>query len=334
MTFKLVLHIGRHKSGTSALQLALHQNRAFLESHGLLYPSAGSNGKAAHHDLAYALNPKLKRNDYTQVIQSIGNEIKDSHHTVILSSEAFQNIQVVDRVRILVDSLKPNQTEIVCYFREYVDYCIASYSQRVQAQPTFVPFQKLVNDMRGLSVNKFIERWSSIGDFKMYWFDRSKLINLDIVDDFFSQIGFASLLEKLNKYPSNPNPSIGGNLLFLKNAANFVGQDFISYQSMSKLAATFATFRTPMYLPLDLADHLRKESDYNQYLIARLGPIALKDWSSNPPIPNHNSIQSDIEKIELFTPSVNKKLLSELACLATEQNDWFKLTKPELKLLD
>lgn len=327
MTFKLVLHIGRHKSGTSALQLALHQNRELLESQGLLYPSAGSSGKTAHHDLAYALNPRLKRDDYAQVIQSIKNEIKEGHQTVVLSSEAFQNIQVVDRVRMLVDSLKPKQTEVVCYFREYVDYCIASYSQRIQAQPTFIPFQKLTKDMRGLSVSKFIERWGSIGEFRMYWFDRSRLINLDIVDDFFSQIGFGSLLKKLNKYPSNPNPSIGGNLLFLKNAANFVGRDFISYQSMSKLAATFATFRTPMHLPEDLADHLRNESDYNQYLSTQLGPIAMKDWSGNPPIPNQDTIQSDIDKIELFTPGVDKSLLIELASLATEQNDWFKLTR-------
>lgn len=325
MSFNLVLHIGRHKSGTSALQIALDTNRGILESKGVLYPKAGANGKTAHHDLAYALNSKFKRNDYLELIAKIKAEIKAHHHTVIISSEAFQNIHNVSRVKTLVETLRPENTTIICYFREYIDYCIASFSQRIQAQPAFITFQSQVNDMRGLSITSFIDRWVSIGIFKMFWFDRNKLINLDIVDDFFNRIGFAEYLSDLVKCPYNPNPSIGGNLLFLKNAANYLRCEFISYQSMSKLAATFAAFRVPMYLPYDQAEYLRNESSYNKRLVEYLGPIDMKDWSGNPPIPNNAQLQADLDKLFLFTPGVDKELIRKMAHLALEDNKWFSL---------
>lgn len=325
MSFNLILHIGRHKSGTSALQIALHLNRELLDSQGILYPQAGSSGKTAHHDLAYSLNPRFKRNDYIELIELIAKEIRENHHTIIISSEAFQNIQVIDRVKLLVRTLKPERTQIICYFREYLDYCIASFCQRIQAQSSFITLKQLVSDMKNLSVEAFITRWRSIGDFKMFWFDRSKLHNMDIIDDFFGQVGLTSLVPSLEKYPSNPNPSIGGNLLFFKNASNFLGREFLAYQSMSKLAATFASFRTPMNLPSEQTDALRQNSSYNHYLFEQLGPIALKDWSNYPPVPNIDSLHSDIEKVRLFTPELGQGMLEELAKLATNDNDWFKI---------
>jgi|688.fasta_scaffold105775_1 hypothetical protein len=325
MSFNLILHIGRHKSGTSALQIALDTNRGLLESKGVLYPKAGAKGKTAHHDLAYALNSKFKRNDYLELIGMIKEEIKEHHHTVIISSEAFQNIHNMNRVNILVETLKPDNTTIICYFREYADYCIASFSQRIQAQPAFITFQNQVDDMKGLSITTFIERWVSVGTFKMYWFDRNKLINLDIVDDFFNRIGFAGYLSDLEKCPYNPNPSIGGNLLFLKNAANYLRCEFISYQSMSKLAATFAAFRVPMYLATDHVEFLRDGSNYNNYLIEHLGPIDMKDWSDNPPIPNNARLQADIDKLYLFAPGADKELIQKIAHHALEDVNWFSI---------
>lgn len=307
------------------MQIALNLNRKLLDINGILYPKAGTSGKTAHHDLAYSLHPRLKRNDYVESIEKIKNEVRENHHTVIISSEAFQNIQVIDRVQLLIATLKPERTQIICYFREFVDYCIASYAQRVQAQASFIPFQKLVEDMGGFSVEDFVERWGTIGDMKLLWFDRSKLINMDIIDDFFNQIGFPSLVAELEKYPSNPNPSIGGNLLFFKNSANFYGRKFINYQSMSKLASTFASFRSPIFIPAEHTEMLRKNSNYNHFLLNKLGPLVMKDWSSYPSIPNLTSLQSDIEKILLFSPEIEHSLLNELAQPASNENSWFKI---------
>ena len=60
MARKLILHIGMGKTGTSALQAALHRNEWALGASGYVYPSfavlpAGNQGEFNHNILANCL---------------------------------------------------------------------------------------------------------------------------------------------------------------------------------------------------------------------------------------------------------------------------------------
>ena len=52
---RVILHIGRHKSGTSSIQHCLNRNVDLLSAAGILYPKHGRGGRVAHHDIAKAL---------------------------------------------------------------------------------------------------------------------------------------------------------------------------------------------------------------------------------------------------------------------------------------
>ncbi|MFM8329186.1 MAG: hypothetical protein ACKN80_02965, partial [Actinomycetales bacterium] len=91
---KLIIHVGFHKSGTTALQESFHLNRKELEKHGVSYPEFGHK---AHHRLAWSLSQKpwgwAKRGgelESTKLWEKAAAFIeKDKAQTVIISSEFF-----------------------------------------------------------------------------------------------------------------------------------------------------------------------------------------------------------------------------------------------------
>jgi len=47
------IHIGIHKTGSTAIQHFLHHNHDALLNHGILYPKVGLHG-TGHHEIAWA----------------------------------------------------------------------------------------------------------------------------------------------------------------------------------------------------------------------------------------------------------------------------------------
>ena len=158
MIDKLVLHIGRHKSGTSSLQHFLSTRREKLDWDGILYPFAGSTNRIAHHALANACNPKQTDDSaLTSIIRDLQKEISGHHHTVLISSEAFQNITELQRLYGLMDTLAPKKVRVICYVREHLDYAISGYRQLVQNQQHFMTFGTYAHRLTDLT--PFLIRW-------------------------------------------------------------------------------------------------------------------------------------------------------------------------------
>ena len=94
---KLILHIGRHKSGTTAIQRFLRKNGDFLTSNGFYYPQTGTRG-AAHHEISEPMQRRYTRQnkqfspDSNPLLAQLRDEIAAAdQQKIILSSEAFQN---------------------------------------------------------------------------------------------------------------------------------------------------------------------------------------------------------------------------------------------------
>ena len=79
---RLVIYAGFHKAGTTAIQMALHQNRALLKESGITYPNGF--GEWAHHVIGRprAAFPLAK------AIEAI-RKLTRKHDFVLLSSEFF-----------------------------------------------------------------------------------------------------------------------------------------------------------------------------------------------------------------------------------------------------
>jgi hypothetical protein len=83
------IHVGPHKTGTSAIQWFLKENRAKLLKHGYLVPDSGTT-QGAHHPLARTLCgqplPKHRQSAAAKFVRQLDDEPSDA---VIVSSETL-----------------------------------------------------------------------------------------------------------------------------------------------------------------------------------------------------------------------------------------------------
>jgi hypothetical protein len=220
-TDRFVLHIGRHKSGTSSLQRYLHSNRVALAGQGILYPETGLEN-IAHHPLAHALSAVSIRRDpestaaqIRQFDEALTREIRDWSGRVVFSSERFQgaNPAAVEKI------FGKQCTQIVVYIREQSDYIVSAYQQMVHAQAHVGCLADFVAGAIA-DYDKFLGAWRlTYGQDRMIvrCYQRDHLLNGDVIDDFMQAIGVEG---RLPTEIGDGNPSIGGALLELKRLLN------------------------------------------------------------------------------------------------------------------
>src|SRR5699024_12805516 len=83
------LHIGAHKTGTTALQYFLWNNRKRLRKEGYLYPKLGLGGYS-HGVLANVIKPNNRDPKLPEYSRRFREEVLNSRHdNSVLSSEVF-----------------------------------------------------------------------------------------------------------------------------------------------------------------------------------------------------------------------------------------------------
>ena len=221
--------------------------------------------------------------------------------TVILSSEAFQNLASVDAVLEFTSTLGIPRSSIlvVCYLREHIDYAMSAYRQAIQNQTAIISFVDYATSFRDLS--PFFSRWMEVGALTISWFSRDTLVSGNVIEDFCKKIGINSGDYSME----NKNISIGGNLLVCKLASNILGLEGVPYSGLAKLAERFSCFSSPFFLDRRWCKKTRDSSSYNQSIAAELGPPSLlRDWTDCDELPSLESLKEDVEMIcnELSLP--------------------------------
>ena len=313
---RIILHIGRHKSGTSALQHYLTSIRESLDRQGILYPRAGTGHHAiAHHNLARLCDYReIDGLDLTQIITSLSAEIQPHHHTLLFSSEEFQNLNRMSRIRQFVRSFPNADVEIICYVREYADYLMSSFRQAVQNQgkfQTFTDFTQYRFPARG-----FIRRWRGIGRINFGWFHPNLLLEGDIIHDFFNKTG----LSLPHDYETQQrNPSLGGNLLWMKLSANRNLSLFLPYKDLTGLMQIRPEFTRYFRLSDRRANALRAQTKYNKSFSKLLGPVPMTSWEDGANLPNLKTFEADMAFIREHCDID----LGEMNFNPTLGHDWF-----------
>lgn len=217
----IILHIGRHKTGTSAIQHFLARNRQRLRRLGWDYPRALS-GRAAHHDFVAGLDGRRSEGDARTTPESQLREVErmtawlKTPGDKIVSSEAFQNLDP----EILRDVFPAGETRVLVYLREPLDYLISSYAQTIQAQAARTPFVSYAASFRP-DYARFLDRWAVVfghDAIAARIYDRSALADGDIVRDFVGALGLPA--DQLKFPPQAFNPSIGPELIEFKGVLN------------------------------------------------------------------------------------------------------------------
>lgn len=315
----LIIHVGRQKTGTSALQNFLCRKEKALGAEGIIYPYAGrkntrGNRAPAHHFIADLCNRSVTKPVFWQTQQEFFDEV-EPYHTVLVSSEAFQNVKSPGKLRTFFRDFRDFDVTVVAYFREYLSFLISAFAQRTQNQLVFSKFSDYCR--RDLWIRKSIDIWSSVGHLICRPYDKECLRNGNIVDDFLYCLHIELSHDSLQTY----NPSIGGNLLFFKLASNYLNMDFLTYNEQSILANKNPRFRGAFYVDKNRAFAIRSSSDYNRQVEKVTGELPLRDFDQFAVVPENERIISDYEEIAERYPKVLPE--EQYLQLAERARAWF-----------
>lgn len=217
----IYLHIGRHKTGTSALQQLLRRNRQALAEHGYTYvqPVRGGPG---NHLLAQALTPAwMAAADAEQralaehELEIAARRLRHRAHQIV-SSEAFQ----ATPPDAAAGFFKPGATTVIVYLREQLDYLLSAYAQFIQAQPACIGFLDYARRLKADHA-AFLDGWkeafgASLVKPRVY--DRTLLRDGDVRRDFLALIGADP--DWLGVWHGLVNPTIGPELIEAKGLIN------------------------------------------------------------------------------------------------------------------
>lgn len=220
----LTLHIGTHKTGTSALQTFLSRRREALAERGVHYIEAGLGSTKAHHELAWAV--RGKHNTPLGVWDGVRDEIASSElPNQVISSEAFWFADPA----LVKEALGPvKELRVVAYLRRQDKYLQSLYKQTVTGgRRTDFESWREGRTSRGdyLAV---VRGWANAFGreaIEIRPYDRAGR-TVDVVEDFAAIIGIddPEFLAKKNRAMHNPSPR--RELLELLRALNQLDLEF------------------------------------------------------------------------------------------------------------
>ena len=130
---RIVLHVGFHKSGTTALQESFHANRKLLLEHNIRYPNIGAR---AHHRMAWSLTQRPwgwgKRGGerippkYWEQKRKLISSAKED--TVVISSEFFAELEG-EKIRRIRKDFKDRDVQILFTLRPLAKLLPSTYQQ-------------------------------------------------------------------------------------------------------------------------------------------------------------------------------------------------------------
>jgi capsular polysaccharide export protein len=145
---ELVLHIGSTKTGSSAIQHFMWDNRRAIESLGILYPEVGIAG-VAHHILGAAVHPsawrmhgaefaKRDRPQYfNELVEGIGKAGEASSASRLLVSTEYLWGQFNETVFASMESLfRSFHVRLICYIRRQDGWLESTYAQSIKSGET------------------------------------------------------------------------------------------------------------------------------------------------------------------------------------------------------
>jgi hypothetical protein len=219
---QILLHIGRHKSGTSSIQKSLYYADNLVD-YGYYYPKNIIKKGYAHHSFAESISyQRLKKYPDSNRNTVIDNAFKELLENLnpdkinIISSEAFQNCSP-ENVKY---GLRHADVKVCVYIRNELEYLASSYAQRVHATDyvgTIEEYAKTFN----IDYGQFLAKWKSVfTNVSVRLFDKKHLLNSDVVDDFYFNILSIDDNFKIKKQYGRENPSLSNELVEFKRIVN------------------------------------------------------------------------------------------------------------------
>jgi hypothetical protein len=223
---RLVLHIGTHKTGTTALQNAFHANRDLLARHGLIYPSFHPH--TGHHALLtdYIRLPSayLHPDGGEAGLKRLAQTWQDKNVTLFLSSEEFSRGGgaggQVDMARLREVFSGYTEVRVICVLRGQWQFLQSVYleiarSRIPPAPPTLVELALKDHLIDGLwsdyaKIFTAVRKGFSAAEIEFVAFDRLNRAPGGLIGAMLAFCGIAlpkAETEALTQTRANPSPN-------------------------------------------------------------------------------------------------------------------------------
>jgi len=199
----LYLHIGFHKTGTSALQEYLNENREELEEKGIFYPKSLNNKYPGNVDLSWALKkepPKwssiTNSQEKEKIISYYLHQIKNTEcNDIIISSEDFSlldnEISSIEKIKTIFNNYN---IKIIAYIREPKEFIFSLYAHAVREKVVTSSFEEYLLNKYNFRASDFALRllpWQKVfGKEKLIIkkYNKNSFTNGNLIEDFFHAI--------------------------------------------------------------------------------------------------------------------------------------------------
>lgn len=203
------------KTGTSAVQFFLHQNRTRLLKDSILYPSLQDfseirfSGVSYHNCIAASVigRPSAFPAVTEQNLAALRRLIEDSTHPVLLSAEDFSRALDMEAISRFTAGL---DVSVIVYLREQADWAQSMYNQRNK-----ILFDRADDRLLGANVltaedlftflrqerytplmkyDALLERWADFfSDIRVRLFSGAHYVGGNLIEDFMSTVGIKDL---------------------------------------------------------------------------------------------------------------------------------------------
>lgn len=262
---KIILHIGPHKTGTTAIQEFLYQHAARLARSGIHYPNPGADDRN-HHGLVIGLRtPTLYETTVEALRQIVWRGRRAGYHTCIFSSEVFVEHEVP--IHTIQDIFAGCEVHVLAYLRRPDHLWASAYAQLVK-EVAMRRTQRIDEDpvpydcSYATVLPKWMEHFAP-GRMMLAPFDPPQWAGGDLCQDFLRMIGFEQALPTPATMGDARNQSLPGTLLEALRVTNEAAQlpDDLHQQLVERLEALARAFPQAFGPPVQLPTaELRRQS--------------------------------------------------------------------------
>lgn len=302
MSKEVILHIGAGKTGTSSIQRCLAINADEIQKHDIYVPSTDLtlDGQITGQHVWYFAS--LRKNTIEEAKAKLETDLRtqlknQSQSRILLSAENLSDRNGISS--LFKDLASECNIKVIFYIRRQDDYLLSAWQQW---------FAKADNDFWAWILRSagnianwklVIEDWERIvpkENIKVRVYDRSELVNEDVVSDFFNLLEIPTSSLNMER-GTNQNPSFNLGILDLveKNSNLFEGahdNEFYNFLAKFSPSSKKISKHSPISFKQRMAI-LSKYNDSNNWILENYFPNDRNSLFRNPKESDFVELSSD-----------------------------------------